>query len=106
MEEGQQFNWAPNNQAMYNVISNKTNAWGEPRGYRIVPGRSNIHLSTMNSPFSLKNSQFAKSHLALSVQHDNEVFANSFQNVNLPSKPQQDFGKFFDSEKTVGKDIV
>ena len=107
MEKEQQFNWAANNQAMYTVIStNKTNAWGEPRGYRIVPGRSNIHLSTSNSPFSLKNSQFAKSHLALSVQHDNEAFANSFQNVNLPSKPQQDFSKFFDGEDTVGKDIV
>jgi len=107
MEKEQQFNWAPNNQAMYTIIStNKTNVWGEPRGYRIVPGRSNIHLSTFKSPWSLKNSEFAKSHLALSVQKDEEVFANSFQNVNLPAKPQQDFSKFFDGEDTVGKDIV
>ncbi|KAF1974219.1 amine oxidase catalytic domain-containing protein [Bimuria novae-zelandiae CBS 107.79] len=55
METEQQFNWATNNQAMYTVISsNATNAWGEPRGYRI-------------------------SHLAVTVQHDTEPYCNSFR---------------------------
>lgn len=107
MASEQQFNWAPNNQAMYTVINpNATNAWGEPRGYRIVPGRSNIHLSTLNSPWSLKNSEFAKSHLAVTVQHDTEPFCNSVQNINLPAAPQQDFGKFFDGESVDGADLV
>jgi primary-amine oxidase len=107
MKTEQQFNWAANNQAMYTIINpNETNKWGEPRGYRIVPGRSNIHLSTLNSVWSRKNSEFAKSHLALSVQHDNEPYANSVQNVNLPSKPQQDFSKFFDGESTEDEDLI
>ncbi|CAI6331895.1 unnamed protein product [Periconia digitata] len=107
MKEEQQFNWAANNQAMYTIINtNSTNKWGTPRGYRIVPGKSDIHLSTLKSPFSLKNSEFAKSHLAVTQQHDNEVFANSVQNLNLPQKPQQDFSKFFDGESVDGEDLV
>ncbi|KAF2634788.1 amine oxidase catalytic domain-containing protein [Massarina eburnea CBS 473.64] len=107
MKEEQQFNWAANNQAMYTIInSNATNKWGTPRGYRVVPGRSNIHLSTLNSPFSRNNSHFAKSHLAVTQQHDNEPYANSVQNLNLPWKPQQDFSKFFDGESVDGEDLV
>jgi primary-amine oxidase len=107
MTKENKFNWAPNNQAMYVVLNpNATNAWGELRGYRIVPGRSDIHLSTLNSPWSLKNSEFAKTHLAVSRQHDNEVFANSVQNANLPFAPQQDFSKFFDGENIEDEDLV
>jgi primary-amine oxidase len=107
MQTEQQFNWAPNNEAMYVVLNpNKTNAWGEPRGYRIVPGRSNIHLTTLKSPWSLKNSEFSKSHLAVSRHHDTEVFANSVQNSNAPMNPQQDFSKFFDGESIDNEDLV
>jgi primary-amine oxidase len=107
MKEEKQFNWAANNQAMYVVLNpNEKNAWGEMRGYRIVPGRSDIHLSTLNSPWSLKDSEFTKSHLAVCRQHDNEVFANSVQNANLPWAPQQDFSKFFDGESIEEEDLV
>ncbi|KAJ4292619.1 hypothetical protein N0V90_009282 [Kalmusia sp. IMI 367209] len=107
MQEEQQFNWAANNQAMYSIInSNTTNAWGESRGYRIVPGRSNIHLSTLNSPWSKKQTEFSKSHLAVTVQHDTEPYCNSVQNINLPDKPQQDFAKFFDGESVDDNDLV
>lgn len=107
MKEEQQFNYAPNNQAMYVILNqNATNKWGEPRGYRIVPGRSDIHLSTLSSPWSLKNSEFAKSHLAVTRQHDTEPFANSVQNINLPMAPQQDFSKLFDGESIENEDLV
>jgi primary-amine oxidase len=92
---------------MYVVLNpNATNTWGEKRGYRLVPGRSDIHLSTLKSPWSLKNSEFAKSHLAVTRQHDNERFANSVQNINLPFKPQQDFRQLFDGESVDGEDLV
>ncbi|CAM1508850.1 Fc.00g025890.m01.CDS01 [Cosmosporella sp. VM-42] len=107
METEQQFNWAPNNHAMYCIVNpNATNAWGEKRGYRVVPGRSNIHLTPLNSPFSRHQSAFSKSHLALTVQHDNEPYANSIANINLPGAPQQDFLKFFDGESVEDTDIV
>jgi primary-amine oxidase len=107
MDAEQQFDYAPNGGAMY-VIANKneTNKWGEVRGYRVIPGRSPIHLTTKSSPFNLKNSEFAKSNLALTRQHDTEPYANSFQNINLPWAPQQDFMKFFDGESVDQEDLV
>jgi len=106
MTEEQQFNWAPNNQAMYCVVSGKTNAWGEKRGCRMVPGRSNVHLSIMDSPFTRKQSTFLKSHLAVTEVHDTEPYANSWQNINLPWAPQQDFAKFFDGESIENEDLT
>ncbi|KAJ9137572.1 Amine oxidase [Pleurostoma richardsiae] len=107
MEMEQQFNWAANGQKMFCVVNNNaTNAWGEKRGYRIVPGKSNIHLSVADSPFSRHQTAMSKSHLAVTQQHDSEPYANSWQNINLPWAPQQDFMKFFDGESVDGEDIV
>jgi primary-amine oxidase len=101
------FDYAGNGQALYVVLNeDEENAWGEKRGYRILPGRSNVHLTPLSSPFSLKNAEFAKHHLAVTRQHDNEPYSNSFQNVNLPWKPQQDYSKFFDDESIVQEDLV
>ncbi|KAJ4306629.1 hypothetical protein N0V88_001434 [Collariella sp. IMI 366227] len=102
-----QLNWPANGQGMYTVINpNAPNKWGTPRGYRLVPGKSPIHLSIADSPFTLHSSHFLKSHLAVTRQHDEEVYANSWQNVNLPSKPQHDFAKFFDGETVDNEDVV
>ncbi|PGH13252.1 hypothetical protein AJ79_03811 [Helicocarpus griseus UAMH5409] len=107
LEKEDRFNYEPNNQAIYSVVNrDKKNAWGENRGYRIIPGLSNIHLTTLNSPFSRRNSEFAKQNLAVTRQHDNEPFANSVQNVNLPWRPQQDFSRFFDGESLDQEDLV
>ncbi|OAX80178.1 hypothetical protein ACJ72_05496 [Emergomyces africanus] len=107
LEKEARLNHEPNNQAMYRVVNRgKKNAWGENRGYRIIPGRSNVHLPIFNSPFSRKNSEFAKQHFAVTRQHDNEPFANSVQNTNLAWKPQQDFSKFFDEEPLDQEDLV
>ncbi|KAK1760178.1 putative copper amine oxidase [Echria macrotheca] len=106
MAEEQQFNWAPNNQKMYCVVSDKTNIWGEKRGYRMVPGKSNVHLSIMNSPFTRDQSTLLKTNLAVTKVHDSEPYANSWQNINLPWAPQQDFGKFFDGESVDGEDLA
>ncbi|KAH9904728.1 copper amine oxidase [Xylariomycetidae sp. FL2044] len=103
-----QFDWDANGQSMYCVNhATATNRWGEARGYRIVPGKSDIHLSTLRSPFSRGNSAFAKSHLAVTRQHDTEPWANSVQNLNLPWAPQQDFLRFFDDAEPVeAEDLV
>jgi primary-amine oxidase len=100
-------NFAGNGQAMYCIVNEDyTNSWGTVRGYRMIPGRSNVHLTVQNSPWSMHNSEFAKNHFAITRQHDNEPFANSVQNVNLPMKPQQDFRKFFDGESLDQEDLV
>ena len=100
-------NYAPNGQAMYCVVNrNETNKWGTERGYRIVPGRSNVHLSTLKSPFSRWQSEMSKNHLSITRYHDTEPFANSVQNINLPWAPQQNFSKFFDGESVDNEDLV
>ncbi|KAK0611635.1 primary-amine oxidase [Immersiella caudata] len=106
LKREKQLNFAENGQAMYTVISERTNAWGEKRGYRITPGHSNIHLTSPNSPFSRKQSEFSKSHLAVTRVHDTEPYANSWQNINLPEAPQHDFAKFFNDESVEDEDIT
>ncbi|KAI1462708.1 copper amine oxidase [Annulohypoxylon moriforme] len=102
-----ELSWAENGEVMYTVNhAGATNKWGSSRGYRIVPGRSNIRLSTLNSPFSRHNTALSKSQLAVTRQHDTEVWGNSVQNLNMPWKPQQDFAKFFNDESVEGEDLV
>lgn len=99
-DKEEMFNWAPNGQAMYAVVSkDKKNKWGVNRGYRLVPGRSNIHLSVQNSPWSRHQSTLLKSQLGVTNVKDTEPYLNSWQNINLPEKPQHDFGKMVDGEE-------
>ncbi|KAI1416282.1 copper amine oxidase [Hypoxylon sp. FL1857] len=107
IKKEQQLSWADNGQLMYTVNhANATNKWGAPRGYRIVPGKSNIRLSTLNSPFSRHNTALSKAHLTVTRQHDTEPWGNSVQNLNMPWKPQQDFAKFLNDESVEGTDLV
>ncbi|KAL2412723.1 Copper amine oxidase vicK1 [Exophiala dermatitidis] len=107
LETEKRFNWEPNVKSMYTIVNqNETNVWGEKRGYRVVPGKADLHLTVLNSPWSFKNSEMAKYHLAVTRQHDTEPYGNSVQNVNLPLAPQQDFSKFFDDESIVQEDLV
>ncbi len=95
------------NAAMYCVVSDQENAWGVKRGYRIIPGKSNIHLSIGNSPFTKKSSGVpSKSHLAVTKVHTRSPTPTSWQNVNMPAAPQQDFSKFFDGEGIENEDLT
>ncbi|EPE03997.1 copper amine oxidase [Ophiostoma piceae UAMH 11346] len=104
----QPLSWTPNGDTTYTVLGSKTslNAWGERRGYRIVPGRSNMHLTTLKSPWSKNNMAYAKTHLAVTRQHDNEPLANSVHNAHLPAAPHVDFAKFMDGESVQEEDLV
>lgn len=96
-----------NGQTMYTVINkDKLNEWGEPRGYRIVPGLSNIHLAPQNSPFFLKSAQASKQAFAVCRQHDTEPSSSSTLNQNMPMAPPVEFYKFFDGEDLIQQDIV
>jgi len=98
---------AVNGQTMYTVINkNATNKWGVPRGYRIVPGISNIVLASHNSPFFLKSGQAYKQSLAVTRQHDTEPSSSAALNQNLPMAPPVEFYKFFDGESLVQEDLV
>jgi primary-amine oxidase len=96
-----------NGQTMYTIINkDQKNKWGESRGYRILPGMSNVHLASQRSPFTLKSGQWAKQAFAVSRQHDTEPSSSSTQQQNLPMAPPVEFWKFFDGESLVQEDLV
>ncbi|TLD30725.1 hypothetical protein PspLS_03075 [Pyricularia sp. CBS 133598] len=97
-----------NGQSMYTIVNkDKKNKWGEDRGYRIVPGLSNIHLASMRSPFFLKSAQFAKQFLGVSRQKDTEPDSSAALNQNVPAAPLVEFWRFFeDDESLVQQDLV
>lgn len=98
---------APNGQTMYTIQNNAhKNKWGVPRGYRIVPGVSNVHLPSMLSPWFLKSAQYAKQAMAVSRQHDTEPYSAAALNQNLPEAPLVEFWKFFNGESLEQEDLV
>ncbi|KAF2629674.1 amine oxidase catalytic domain-containing protein [Macroventuria anomochaeta] len=68
--------------------------------------RAAVQLGRQQPGHSLENSEFAKTHLAVSRQHDAKVFANSVQNAGNSKHHQQDFSKFFDGESIKDEDLV
>ncbi|KAK3361914.1 copper amine oxidase [Lasiosphaeria ovina] len=97
------------------IVVNQTQPWyPELGGFEQMEYRTsnmateahNVHLSIQDSPFTRRSSSFLKSHLAVTQQHDTEVYANSWQNVNLAEAPQHDFLKFFDGESVDDTDTV
>lgn len=96
-----------NGQAMYTVVNKEhVNKWGEHRGYRILPGLSNVHLPSRRSPFFLKSAEFAKQAFAVTRHHDGEQAASAALNQNVPEAPLVEFWKFFDAEPLVQQDLV
>jgi primary-amine oxidase len=96
-----------NGQTMYTIVNkDRKNKWGEPRGYRILPGLSNVHLASQKSPFFLKSGEFAKQAFAVSRQHDTEPGSSAALNQNVPAAPLVEFWKFFNGEDMVQQDLV
>lgn len=84
--------WPDNAQSMYLIVNkNETNKFGEPRGYRIMPGEfldvlgckftyarllgrgGGMHLTITNSSNLLNSQSFATHHLYVTKQKDTEV---------------------------------
>lgn len=96
-----------NGQAMYTVVNkDQKNKWGESRGYRILPGLSNVVLPSKKSPFFIHSANFAKQPFAVTRQHDTEPDASASLNQNVPEAPLVDFYKFFNGESLVQEDLV
>lgn len=96
-----------NGQTMYTVINkDQKNQWGVERGYRILPGLSNVVLASKKSPWFLKSAQFAKQPFAVSRHHDSEPGSSAALNQNVPEAPLVEFYEFFNGEDLVQEDIV
>jgi len=106
-EDDSRITFPPNGQAMFTVVNkDHKNKWGQPRGYRILPGLSNVVLASQNSPFFRKNAQFAKQPIAVTRHHDTEPDSTATLNQNAPDAPLVEFWKFFDGEPLIQEDIV
>ncbi|KAH7324802.1 copper amine oxidase [Stachybotrys elegans] len=96
-----------NGQSMYTIVNKKhANKWGEARGYRMLPGLSNVHLPAINSPFFNISGQFAKQAFSVSRHHDGEQQSSATLNQNVPDAPLIEFWKYFNGEDISQKDLV
>ncbi|KAE9373708.1 amine oxidase catalytic domain-containing protein [Stipitochalara longipes BDJ] len=102
--------WARNSGEMYIIMNqNKTNEWGEKRGYRIQPGSgigSPIHLTILNSTALGKSASWASQDLWVLKRKDTEPKSASSLNFLDPHDPLVDFSKFVDDEDIVQDDLV
>ena len=101
--------WSRNSGEMYIVTNqNKTNAWGERRGYRIQPGSgigTPTHLSILNSTALGKSALWASQDLWVLKRKDTEQRSASSLNFLDPQDPLVDFSKFVNDEDMVQDDL-
>ncbi|KAK0543019.1 hypothetical protein OC846_006302 [Tilletia horrida] len=100
-EDEGKLHWPYNGQTQYLILNmNQTNAYGENIGYRIMPGAGGggHHLS-MSQSDSLKNSMgFARDHIYVTKQKDNELWASHANNNLDTANPVIDFDKYLDGD--------
>jgi primary-amine oxidase len=105
-EDGGRLKYPQNFQGGYALINTeKENRWGIPRGYAVHPGYSPVHnvcsilpdnltsysgnaqQTVVGSKRLLKNANWAKYNLAVSVRKDTEYTSSNMWNMNLPGDP-------------------
>ena len=107
------------------VNTDQQNAFGEDRGYRIMPGVgggmyltiqvflppsfhdvASADVQLQNSSNLLNSQSFATHNLYATVYHDNEPHATHALNDYDTANPIVDFSKYFDGESLNQTDIV
>ena len=102
-------NW-PANSASHLVVTNNdsANAWGEKRGYRIMPGSgigAPAHLTFQGSETLGRAAEWAQKDIWVSRQKDTEVRSSTPASNFIPHEPMIDFGSFIDGEAVVNEDL-
>lgn len=100
----------PANSASHLVVLNNgsSNAWGEKRGYRIMPGSgmgAPAHLTFEGSETLGRSAEWAQKDLWVSRQKDTEVRSSSPESSFIPHDPMIDFSKSIDGENVVQEDL-
>lgn len=106
-EDEGRFDWAVNAAAQVLVVNqNATNAFGEFRGYRILPYTGTAHLTVADSSNLVNAARWAEHDIQVTRQKDTEprsAYAYNTQDVN---DPPVNFAKFFDGENLLQEDLV
>ncbi|PYI28105.1 copper amine oxidase [Aspergillus indologenus CBS 114.80] len=103
-------NWTTNSQSMYVVLDTQSrNAWGEMRGYRIMPGSgigTPAHLTFNGSKSLGKAASWALSDLWVTKQKDDEERSASPRNAFNTDRPMVDFSQYLNGEHIEQQDLV
>lgn len=106
-EDTSRFNWGPNGNTQVIVVNeNATNAYGEYRGYRVLPYAGTAHLTVKDSSNLARSAIWAETDLAITKQKDTEPRAAHPMNSQDVHDPPVDFAKFFDGESLRDEDLV
>jgi primary-amine oxidase len=99
--------WAPNGATQFSIVNtDKPNAFGEYRGYRILPSEGTIHLTVEKSSNLENAANWATHDLFVTKQKDSEPRSAHPFNSQDVFDPPIDFNKFFDGESLHQEDLV
>ena len=98
----------------YVALNNDSeNAWGEKRGYRIMPGTMPgtmpgvpAHLAIINSTALGNSARWAESDLFVLRRHDDEIASSVPESSFSPEDPRIDFNRMLNDEFTIQEDLV
>ncbi|KAK3361962.1 amine oxidase catalytic domain-containing protein [Lasiosphaeria ovina] len=106
-EDDGRFNWAPNSATQVIVVNEaEQNAFGENRGYRVLPYTGTSHLTVENSSNLNNAGRFAEFDVQITKQKDTEPRSAHAFNSQDTFDPPVDFTKFFDGESLRNEDVV
>ncbi|KAF4554230.1 Copper amine oxidase-like protein 5 [Elsinoe fawcettii] len=106
-EDESRLNWSPNGVTEYIVVNrDAVNAYGSPRGYRILPSMGTAHLTVQNSSNLVNAANWAGYDLQVTRQHDHEQRAAHPYNNQDVYDPPIDFNAYFDGESLEQEDLV
>lgn len=106
-EDTGKLDWAANGATQFAVVNmDEKNAYGEYRGYRILPSSPTIHLTVEDSSNLVNAANWANHDLFVTRQHDTEPRSSHPYNSQDVANPAIDFNAFFNGESLVQQDIV
>jgi primary-amine oxidase len=106
-EDDGKLDWASNGAKQFTVINmDEKNAYGEYRGYRVLPSAGTIHLTVSNSSNLVNAANWAKHDLYVTRQHDTEPRSSHPYQSQDVANPPINFDEFFNGESLVQEDIV
>jgi primary-amine oxidase len=108
-ENDGRISWPSNGAKMYIITNpNAKNAYGESRGYRIMPGTgvgSPVHLTVLNSSSLLQSARWTEHDFYITKQKDTEPRSATPVNALTPDDPLINFSKFLNGENLVEEDL-
>lgn len=99
--------WDQNSATQFIVVNkDQPNAYGVPRGYRILPDTGTIHLTVQNSSNLENAANWSPYDIQVTRQHDTEPRAAHPYNSQDVFDPPINFDDFFNGESLDQEDIV